>query len=47
MGKEDPTKRFIEKNNSIKDEKIILLKIVSNIVKSGMNVIGVDTPEKM
>ena len=31
----------------IKDEKIILLKIVSNIVKTGMNVIGVDTPEKM
>ena len=23
------------------------IKIVSNIVKSGMNVIGVDTPEKM
>jgi len=47
MGKEDETKRFIEKNNSIKDEKIIFLKIVSNIVKSGMNIIGVETPEKM
>jgi Arginyl-tRNA synthetase len=47
MGKEDETKRFIEKDNSIKDEKIIFLKIVSNIIKSGMNIIGVDTPEKM
>tara|TARA_Y100000766_G_C18414633_1_gene369097 strand:- start:13 stop:552 length:540 start_codon:yes stop_codon:yes gene_type:complete len=47
MGKEDETKRFIEKDNSIKDEKIIFLKIVSNIVKSGMNIIGVETPEKM
>ena len=27
MGKEDETKRFIEKDNSIKDEKIIFLKI--------------------
>ena len=47
MGKEDETKRFIEKDNSIKDEKIIFIKIISNIVKSGMNIIGVATPEKM
>jgi len=47
MGKEDVSKRFIEKDNTIKDEKVIFLKIVSNVIKSGMNIIGVDTPEKM
>jgi len=47
MGKEDVSKRFIEKDNTIKDEKVIFLKIVSNVIKSGMNIIGVNTPEKM
>ena len=47
MGKEDVSKRFIEKDNTIKDEKIIFLKVVSNIIKSGMNIIGAETPEKM
>ena len=47
MGRADVTKRFIEKDNTIKDEKIVFLKVVSNIIKSGMNIIGVDTPEKM
>ena len=47
MGKEDVSKRFIEKDNTIKDEKVIFLKIVSNVIKSGMNIIGVETPEKM
>ena len=47
MGRNDETKRFIEKDNTIKDEKIIFLKTVSNVIKSGMNIIGVETPEKM
>ncbi len=47
MGKEDKNKRFIEKDNTITDEKIIFLKIVSNIIKNGMNIIGAETPEKM
>ena len=47
MGKEDVSKRFIEKDNTIKDEKVIFLKIVSNVIKSGMNIVGVETPEKM
>ena len=47
MGRNDETKRFIEKDNTTKDEKIIFLKTVSNVIKSGMNIIGVETPEKM
>ena len=47
MGKNDISKRFIEKDNTIKDEKTIFLKIVSNVIRSGMNIIDVETPEKM
>ena len=47
MGKEDISKRFIEKDNTIKDENVIFLKIVSDVIKNGMNIIGVETPEKM
>ncbi len=47
MGRNDETKRFIEKDNTIKNEKIIFLKTVSNVIKCGMNIIGVETPEKM
>ena len=49
MGKDDETKRFIEKDNTIKfpTKKLIFLKAISNVIKSGMNIIGVETPEKM
>ena len=47
MGKDDITKRFIDKNNLIKDEKLVFLKIVANVIKNGMNILGVETPEKM
>ena len=46
LGNKDMSKRFIE-DNKISDEKIVFLKIISNVIKSGMNIIGVDTPEKM
>ncbi len=46
-GKDDVTKRFIDKNNNISDEQLVFLKIVSNVVKLGMNILGVSTPEKM
>ena len=47
MGKENEEKRFIEKDGSIKIEKIVFLKSISNVIKIGMNILGVDTPEKM
>ena len=47
IGKNDPSKRFIDKNNIIKNDKIVFLKIISNVIKSGMNILGVETPEKM
>tara|TARA_Y100000590_G_scaffold47812_1_gene50721 strand:- start:1681 stop:3411 length:1731 start_codon:yes stop_codon:yes gene_type:complete len=47
MGKDDISKRFIEENNSIKEEKLVFLKSIANTIKSGMDILGVDTPEKM
>ena len=47
MGKDDQSKRFISKNKTMSDDKIIFIKAVSNVIKSGMNILGVDTPEQM
>jgi len=47
LGKQYPEKRFINDQNKISDEKLVFLKAISNVVKSGMNIVGVDTPEKM
>ena len=46
MGREDVKKRFID-NDRISDDKIVFLKLVSIVIKSGMNILGVNTPEKM
>ena len=29
------------------DEKLIFLKAISNVIKSGMDIVGVSVPEKM
>ena len=47
MGKDDKSKRFISEDKNISDEKLVLLKSVSNVIKCGMNLVGASTPEKM
>ena len=47
MGKDDESKRFINSDNTITPDKLILLKVVSNVIKSGMKILNVETPEKM
>ena len=47
LGKDNPEKRFINDQKKITDDKLIFLKSISNVVKSGMNIVGVSTPEKM
>ena len=47
LGKDNPDKRFINNKNEISDDKLIFLKSISNIIKSGMNIVGVSTPKKM
>ena len=47
MGKDDETKRFINKDNNISEDKIVFLKVISNVIRTGMSIVGVSTPEKM
>jgi arginyl-tRNA synthetase len=47
MGKDNPSKRFINNQKKISNDKLIFLKVISNVIRSGMNIVGVDTPEKM
>ena len=47
MGKDDPSKRFINDQKKISNDKLIFLKVISNVILTGMNIVGVNTPEKM
>ena len=47
LGKDQPKKRFINDQQDISDDKLVFLKLISNVIKTGMNIVGVDTPEKM
>ena len=47
LGKDNPDKRFINDQKKITNDKLILLKAISNVIKSGMDIVGVSVPEKM
>ena len=47
MGKDDSSKRFINDEKKIPNDKLVFLKVISNVIKSGMTIVGVNTPEKM
>ena len=47
LGKDNPEKRFINDQKKITDDKLIFLKVISNTIKSGMDIVGVSVPEKM
>ena len=47
MGKDNEKLRFINKNKKLSEDKLIFLKAISNVIKAGMNIVGVHTPEKM
>ena len=47
LGKENPHKRFINDQKKITDDKLVFLKAISNVIKSGMDIVGVSIPEKM
>ena len=47
LGKQQPEKRFINDQKEISSDKLVFLKAISNVIKSGMDIVGVDTPEKM
>jgi arginyl-tRNA synthetase len=47
MGKENSDMRFLNKENKIANDKLVFLKLISSVIKNGMNIIGVETPHKM
>ena len=47
LGKENPEKRFINEQKEISEDKLIFLKAISNVIKSGMDIVGVSVPERM
>jgi len=47
LGRDDESKRFIDENNNISLDKLIFLKSLALVIKSGMKILGVETPEKM
>ncbi len=47
LGKQNPEKRFINNAKNVSEDKLVFLKAISNVIKSGMDLVGVNTPEKM
>ena len=47
LGKQQPEKRFINEQKEVPLDKLVFLKVISNVIKSGMDIVGVDTPSKM
>ena len=47
LGKDNVSFRFIKDNKPTSINKLIILKSISHVIKCGMNLIGVDTPNKM
>ena len=47
MGKDNPSKRFINDQKIITNDKLVFLKVISNVIQTGMNIVGVDAPKKM
>ena len=47
LGKDNPEKRFINDQKKISTDKLVFLKTISNVIKSGMDIVGVSAPKKM
>ena len=47
LGKDNKKFRFINENKKINNSKLVFLKTISIVIKTGMKIVGVDTPEKM
>ena len=47
LGKQFPEKRFINNQKNISQDKLVFLKAIANVIKSGMDIVGVSSPAKM
>ena len=39
--------KLVFKDKKVSPDKLVFLKAISNVIKTGMDIIGVDSPEKM
>ena len=47
LGKQFSEKRFINDQKNISQDKLVFLKAIANVIKSGMDIVGVASPSKM
>ena len=47
LGKQFPEKRFINDQKNISQDKLVFLKAIANVIKSGTDIVGVASPSKM
>ena len=47
LGKDNAEKPFINDQKKISTDKLVFLKAISNVIKSGMDIVGVSAPKKM
>ena len=47
IGKDNENYRLINNDNKLSDDKLVLLKAISKVIKSGMEILDVKTPSKM
>ena len=47
MGRDSEDFRFLDKDKKIDTNKAVLLNSILLVIKNGMEIIGVDTPENM
>ena len=40
-------KDLLTNKKKLSNDKLVFLKVISNVIKSGMDIVGVDTPQKM
>ena len=40
-------KDLLTNKRKFQNDKLVFLKVISNVIKSGMDIVGVDTPQKM
>ena len=47
LGKDNLEKRFLDREKKISNEKLVLLKVTGDTIKKGLDIIGVNAPNKM
>ena len=47
LGKDKEEFRFVSKNGNLNSSRLVLLQALSIVIRNGMSILGVSTPDKM